>query len=128
MLWYLYFHAGSLSDTSSAVFIFMLEVSLTHPCWLHFYLGTFSYTSRVCLHFVRVVSLTHWDAGFILVKGVSLTHPVLVLFLRRKFLLHIPYPMKPLFLFRAFVWHIQCCLHFYAGSFSYTSHASFIFI
>ena len=43
--------------------------------------------------------------------GVSLPHPVLPSFLCGEFLLHIP-----------------CCLHFYSGSFSYTSHAGFIFI
>ena len=42
--------------------------------------------------------------------GVSLPHPVLPSFLCGEFLLHIP-----------------CCLHFYSGSFSYTSRAGFIF-
>ena len=42
--------------------------------------------------------------------GVSLTHPVLPSFLCGEFLLHIP-----------------CCVDFYAGSFSYTSHFSFFF-
>ena len=40
--------------------------------------------------------------------GVSLTHPVLTSLLCGEFLLHIP-----------------CCLHFYVGSFSYTSRAVF---
>ena len=61
-----------------------------------FYIGNLSYTSRT---------------GFILIWGVSLTHPMLALFLCGEFLLYIP-----------------CCLHFYAGSFSYTSRAVFIFI
>ena len=43
--------------------------------------------------------------------GVSLTHPVLASFLCGEFLLHIP-----------------CWLHFYVGSFSYTSRAGFIFM
>ena len=43
--------------------------------------------------------------------GVSLTHPVLASFLSGEFLLHIP-----------------CWLHFYLGSFSYTSRAGHIFI
>ena len=43
-----------------------------------------------------------------LIWGVSLTHPVLALFLSGEFLLHIP-----------------CLLYFYLGSFSYTSHAGF---
>ena len=41
--------------------IFFLHI----PCWLYFYLGSFSDTSR---------------AGFFFLSGVSLTHPVLVLF------------------------------------------------
>ena len=49
-------------------------------------------------------------AGFIFIRGVSDTHPVLVSFLFGEFLLHIP-----------------CCLHFYLGSFSYTYRAGFIF-
>ena len=44
-------------------------------------------------------------------SGVSLTRPVLALILSADILLHIP-----------------CCLHFYRGSFSYTSRAGFIFI
>ena len=57
---------------------------------------TFSYTSHV---------------GFISIRRVSLTHLVLVLYLCRECLLHIP-----------------CCLHIYAGSFSYRSQAAFIFM
>ena len=48
--------------------------------------------------------------SFLSGEFLSVIHPVLVLFLSREFLLHIP-----------------CCLHFYAGSFSYTSQAAFIF-
>ena len=44
-------------------------------------------------------------------RRVSLPHPMLTLFLCREILLHIP-----------------CCLHFYAGSFSYTSRAVLIFM
>ena len=43
--------------------------------------------------------------------GVSLTHPVLASFLCGEFLLHIP-----------------CWLNVYVGSFSYTSHADFVFM
>ena len=92
------FYLGSFSYTSRAVLIFIWGVSLTHPCrpfcfvfnlvaslrhpvlalffsgefflhvpcWLNLYLGSFSYTSR---------------AGFIFIWGVSITHPVLALFL-----------------------------------------------
>ena len=45
------------------------------------------------------------------IGGVSLTHLLLALFLSGEFLLHVP-----------------CWLHFYMGSFSYTSRASFIFM
>ena len=75
------FYLGNISNTSSA-----------HFC-LIFYLGSFSYTSR---------------ASFIFIGGVSLTHPVLVLFLCREFL--------------------TCYLHFCAGSLSDTSHAAFVFM
>ena len=60
-----------------------------------FILGSFYYTSR---------------AGFY-VWGVSLTHPMLALYLSGEFLIHIPF------------W-----LHFYLRSFSYTSHACFNFL
>ena len=94
------------------------EFLLHVPCWLHFYAGSFSYTfCAVC--FVVVVFI--W--------GVSLTHPVLASFLSGESLLHMP-----------------CWLHFYLGilfkkitlpvlasffnlgSFSYTSHAAFVFM
>ena len=69
------------------------------PCWLFFLsffnLGSFYYTSR---------------AGFY-VWGVSLTHPMLALYLSGEFLIHTPFR-----------------LHFYLGSFSYTSHACFNFL
>ena len=124
---WLLFHLGSSTYTSRAVLIFMQGVSLTHPvlalnniyiymgsvsytlafflsgefllhipCWLHFYVESFSDTSL---------------AGFIFMRGISLTHPMLTLFLCGEFLLHIP-----------------CCLHFYAGTFSYTSPAGFFFL
>ena len=56
-------------------------------------LGSFSYTSR---------------AGFIFMRGVSLTNPVLALFLSGEFLLHIP-----------------CLLFISVGSLSYTSLVGF---
>ena len=62
--------------------------------------------------------LLHVNAGFFLsffflffyffISGVSLTHPMLALFLSRKFLLHILY-----------------LLYFSLGSFSYASYAGF---
>ena len=108
------FYAGSFSYTSRAVLIFYLifmqRVSLTHPCshfflfyFLYlFYLRNFSYTSRAGFFFFL--------SFFFSIRGVSLTHTMLALILSRVFLLHIP-----------------CWLHFYQGSFSYTSRAGFIF-
>ena len=111
------------------VSLFITGVSLTHPelvsfssrkfllhilCWLHFYFGSFSYTSRAGYNFIRGLTypmLSSFDisrAGLIIMAGVSLTHPMLTLFLCGEFVLD-----------------ILCCLHFYAGSFSYTSRAGF---
>ena len=151
-----FFHLGSFSNTSRAAgFLFFIRrVSLTHPvlasflsgefllhipCWLHFYLGSFSYTSRAAFNLsVNFPGSYISHAGFIFIGGVSLTHPVLVLFLCREFLLHIPccfhffaqgvcltHPMLPSFLCGEFLLHIPSCLHFYVWSFSYTSHAGF---
>ena len=53
----------------------------------------------------------HIPAGFILIWGLSLTDPMLSLFLCGKFLLHIP-----------------CLFGFSVGSFSYPSHAVFVFV
>ena len=95
------------------------------PCWLHFYLGSFSYTSR---------------AGFISMRGVSLTHPKLATFLWGEFLLHIPccffyfiwgvsltHLVLALFLSGEFLLYIPCLLYFSVGSFFYTSHAGYFF-
>ena len=77
------------------------EFLLHIPCWgclffvcLFLNLGSFSYRSR---------------AGFVFMRGVSLTHPVLAFFF---------------FLSRVFLLHIPCLpmLAFCVGSFSYTSH------
>ena len=105
---WLHFYAGSFSYTSHSDRFYAGNLELLYiPCWLllfffsfffffFFYLGSFSYTSR---------------AGFIFIWGVSLIHPVLVLFLCRECLLHIP-----------------CCLHFCTGSLSHTYCAAFIFM
>ena len=53
------------SSTSHTCFFLSEEFLLHIPCWLHFNRGSFSYTPR---------------AGFILIGGVSLTHPVLASF------------------------------------------------
>ena len=52
-------------------------------------------------------------AGFIFIWGISVAHPVLVLFLCREFLLHIPCWLH--FLTRECFLHIPSCLHFYVG-------------
>ena len=111
------------------------------PSWIHFYARSFSYTSRARLIFIWGVSLTHpmlhsffflqgslsytSRAGFNFMRGVSLTNPVLPLFLAGEFLLHILSWFHS-FLSGEFPLHIPCCLHFYSGSFSYTSRADLI--
>ena len=104
-------YLGSFSYTSRAGFIFIWGVSLPEDRFiLHircllilfyfyfiFYLGTF----------IRGLSLTS-HSGFIFIWGVSPTHPELASFLSGEFFLHFPR------------W-----LHFYAGSFTYTSRAVF---
>ena len=69
--------------------------------------------------------------------GVSLTHPILPLFLSGEFLLHIPCWLllffSPRFLFSffylgSFSYTYRTGLIFSWGSFSYTSHDGFIFI
>ena len=94
------------------------------------------------------MSLTH--AVLALIWGVSLTYPVLASsFIWRLFLTHpvlvsfftggisLTYPVHAGFVFIweasqhgmcDFLLHIPCWLHFYLGSFSYTSSAGFIFI
>ena len=70
--------------------------------------------------------------GFIFICGISVAHPVLVLFLCREFLLHIPSWLHS-FLTRECFLHIPSCLHFYVGicldfyvgNFSHTSRAGF---
>ena len=118
------FYRESFSYTSCAGFIFIWGVSLTHPVPPLIYQGTFlaltypmlasflsgsfSFTSRVGFIFMQGISLTHPMLPSFFAQGVCLTHPVLPSLLCGEFLLHIP-----------------SCLHFYVGSFSYTSHAGF---
>ena len=106
----------------SLFFLFFLsgEFALHIPCWLHFYLGSFSYTS---------------NAGFIFTWAVSPTHPVLDSLISLAFLLHILCWLYFLFFFKSgeLLLHVLCWPHsylgsFYLGSFSYTSHAYFIFL
>ena len=106
------FYVGSFSYTSSAAFIFIWGVSLTHPVALFSFYQGGSLTHRVLIYFLKLRSFSYTSpADFIFIWGASLTHPMLASFLSRQFLLH-----------------IQCWLHVYLGSFSYTSHASFTFL
>ena len=118
---------GSFSDTSRAGFFFFFffksgEFLLHIPCWIYFSVGSFSYTSIT---------------DFVFMWGVSLTHPILPLFLSGEFLLHIPCWLllffSPRFLFSffylgSFSYTYRTGLIFSWGSFSYTSHDGFIFI
>ena len=88
------------------------------------------------------VSVTHPMLASFLIWGVSLTHPMLTLFICGQFLLHIPswllfltwgvsftHPVLTLFLCGEFLIHIPYWLIFLnVGSFSYTSHADFVFM
>ena len=99
---WLLFYVGSFSYRSHAHFIF--------------YFGSFSYTSRAALIFMWGVSLTHPVLVSFIIWGVSLTQSVLF-FLLLFFYLFIFF----FFLSGKFLLHIPCWLHFYLGSFSYTS-------
>ena len=127
----LFISVGSLSYTSLVGF----SPSLSLLSWLHF---------------LRGVSLTHPVLASFLISGVSLTHPMLALFLSGKFFWHLPcclyisiylsiylskiwgvsltHPVLALFLSGDLLLDIPCSVHYYAGSFSYTSGAGFIFI
>ena len=103
------------------------EFLLHIPCWLRFYLvsfsytsragfnffflGSFSYTSRACFISMLRVSLTHPGLAWILMRGVSLPHTVLLDFYAGSF----SYTSRAWFVF-------------YLGSFSYTSRVGLFFI
>ena len=128
----------------------MWGVSLTHPVltlllycffvvvfylgsfsslWLHFDLGGFTDTSHAGLIFIWGVFPTYPVLASFFIWGVSLTHPMLALLFCGEFLLHIPSSLF-FFFFKSgkFLLHIRCWLHFYLGSFSYTSRADFVFM
>ena len=152
---WLHFSMGSFSYTSHACLIFLWGVSLTHPVlasylcvelflniryWLYLYLGSFSYTSHACFLFLWGVCLTYPElvlslslslslfwAGFIFMRGVSLTHAVLAFF----FLgggggACLAHPALALFFYGEFFLHLPFLFDFSLGSFSYTSHAGFV--
>ena len=146
--YWLHFYLESFSYTSRAAFISCLSVwsfsGLHITCWLHFYVESFPHTSRAGFVFIRWgVSLTHPVLGFFFclgsfsllqipclalfsLWGVSLTHPMLAfLLLLFVFLFNLgsfSYTSHAGFIFMwEFLLHIPCRLHFYLGSFSYTS-------
>ena len=97
---FFFFNVGSFSYTSHADFVFMWGVSLTHPvlasflfgefllhipCCLHFLLGIFSDTSHAYSFFFDVVSFSYTSRAVLMsMQGVSLTHPVLKLSVRKR--------------------------------------------
>ena len=133
------FYARSFSYISRARFFlffnhfFLSREFLLHiPCWfLLVFRGRFSHISH---------------AGFIFIWGVSLTHPVLASLLSVEFLLHIPCCIyssvwsfsyisqagffsffRKTFNLVSFS-YVSRWLHFYLGSFSYTSRDGLTFI
>ena len=73
-----FLNLGSLSYTSRASIFLCGEFLLHIPCWLHFHLGSFSNTSHARFSF----SYTSC-AGFTLISGLCLMHPMLFSFLSR---------------------------------------------
>ena len=124
ILSWLHFYAGSFSYTSCAGF-----------CFFNFYLGSFSYTSHAGFIFLWGVYLTHpmvalfffsfsytFHAGFFFNLG---SFSMLASFLCGEFLIRIPYWLY--FIGGVSLTHPTFAL-FSVGSFSYTSHAGFIFL
>ena len=124
LFFYFYFFkflSGGVSLTHPVLASFLCGEFLLHiPRWLDVYLGSFSDTSRAGFIFLSGEFLLHIPCWFHFYLGVSLTHPVLASFLSGEFYL----------LFCGeFLLHIPCeVVVFYVGSFSYTSHADFIFM
>ena len=115
LLFFFFFYLGSFSYTSHAGFIFIGGVSLTHPVLASFLSGEFLLHIPCWLRFYLFFFL-------FFIWGVSLTHPMLDL------LLHIPSSLRFFLLFLGSFSSTSCWVHFYRGSFSYTSRAGFIFI
>ena len=142
LCWLYFFNRLSFSSTSPAGFIFVWGVSLTHPVLASFLCGVFLLLILSWLHFlcrefplhIPCVFCFFFFFFFFLIWGVSLTHPVLALFFRGVFLLHIPclldfsvesfsYTSHPSVCFSLFILFF---IIFYLGSFSYTSRAGFL--
>ena len=92
--------------------LFCGEFVLHIPCWLLFLIWGVSLTHPVLVSFL-CGSFSYTSRADCFMRGVCLRHPVLYWFLWKEFLLHIP-----------------CWLHycFNLGSFSCTSRGSFTFI
>ena len=127
------FYRGCFCYTSRVGFIFIWEVAITHPmfffCFFFFWGVSLTHpvlTLFLCrLFLLQIQYCLHFYAGSFLqfpcclfMQGISLTHPIFFfsffffsLLFSGEFLLHIP-----------------CWIHFYLGSFSYTSRAGFICI
>ena len=147
---WLHIYLGCFSYTSHAAFSFLWGVSLTHPvlasflssefllnipCCLHFYLGSFSYTSHAAFTFLSF-SFSFYISLLLLFSFLFF----FFLFKSGEFLLHIPcwlhfylgsfsYTSRAGFILSGkFLLHIPCWIRFYLGSFSYTSHAGFSFL
>ena len=113
------------------------EFLLHTPCWLYFYVRSFYYTSYTGLICVCVCVYVGWGGGGV----VSLTHPCCLIFLIWGVSLTHPmlasfsnlgsfsYTSHAVFIFisRISLKH-PVLLHFYLGSFSYTSHTDFVFM
>ena len=169
ILCWLHFYRGSFCYTSRAgvgFLTFIWGVSLTHPmlyllfcgefllhipCWLLFFLFSWEFLLHIpCQIYFSVRSFSYTSiADFVFMWEVSLTHPVLPLFLSEEFLFHIPCwlllfffffffffiggvslirPVLGSFLSGVFLLHIPCWrLFFYLGSFSYISPVGFFF-
>ena len=106
--------------------VFLLRI----PCWLFFSVGSFHYTSRAGFIFMWGVSLTHPMLTLFLCGGFLLDFPVLTSFLSGKFVLYIPCSFLFSFLSGEFLLHIPCWLRFYwgRGGGGYASNAGFVFI
>ena len=87
---WLHFYAGSLFYIPCWLFL-CGEFLLHTPCCLHFNAGSFSYTSRAGSPFYQLRFSYTYNAGFIFIWGVFLTHPMLALFFCGEFLWHIPW-------------------------------------
>ena len=121
------------------------EYLLSIPCWLHIYLGSFSYTSGPGFNLVRELSLTRPMPASFLSGEFLLYIPCWLQFylgsvsdialqfylgslsdISLQFYLGNLSDISLQFYLGECLLHIPCWFYFYAGNFSYTSHAAFI--